>query len=187
MTDAQACEQLQASQDAKRLVTIYRNELLPGCTEGFVIAVSDKLCLLHYFRDFYRDGYCVFRLQDVTEIRSGEHEAFFTQRAVALGYAEPGGTSPDFEAPVDSWHSLLSAIQSNNLHVGLHAEAEKQRGMTVGKLISITNDKVALRAYSPLGEWHEEDAVYEMDEITFLQFGDRYIHAYQSLVEESGT
>ncbi|MEO0476270.1 MAG: hypothetical protein AAF085_09945 [Planctomycetota bacterium] len=185
MTEAQTRDQLRECQENNRLVTIRRNDLIDGVSEGFVIGLSNSLCLYQYFRDFFCDGYCVCRLQDITDIESGEKEAFFTRRAIALGYAVAGGTAPRFDTPLDSWSALLNKLQSENIHVGLHAEAEKSRAMTVGELIDVTNTKVVLRACSVLGEWHEENAVYEMDEISFLQFGDRYINAFQTFTEES--
>lgn len=185
MNQPSIAQQLAEHQANNRLVKIQREAIEPDEYEGFVIAMSASLCLIQYFRDFFCDGFRVYRIDDITRVKSDEVEGFFTRRAIALGYAEAGGTPPPFDLPLESWASCLRTLRSKGLHVGLHEEVEYPNAMQLGELIDVSEDQADLRTYSTLGEWDDDYFVQELDKLTMVQFGDRYIHAFQTFVEES--
>ena len=178
-------EELSAIKSSNRLAKVHRDSLEEHSIDGFIIDFTEQFCLIQYFFDFFLDGYRIIRINDISSIKSGEVEAFFTRRAIALGYTKAGGQPPSFDISLDSWPELLQGIQHQNLHVALHEEVEYPEALQVGELMEITEDEAILKTYSTIGEWDEYFFTQELDKLTQVQFGDRYIKAFQTFTEES--
>lgn len=54
----------------RRMIHITRRTPCDPTVDGYLLGLSETLALMHVFREFTPDGYCVLRVKDILQVRS---------------------------------------------------------------------------------------------------------------------
>jgi hypothetical protein len=171
-------QELQDAAKAKRLVRIERARFPAEFAEGVPLAVGSDLVLLALVDvDHFRpNGYGIFRLADVSDVRSDEYERFMER------VLEAEGTPADrLEAPgvrIDDWrHAALDAVRNGELVI-VEAEESQEDEFWLGRIADVDEDGIWLLPLGALGEWDHEAVAITYGEITQMRFRERYAEVY---------
>jgi hypothetical protein len=145
---------------------------------GYLLDLSDELGLMHCFDDFEPDGYTVFRVAEVSKVRSGKYEQQWHRMLSGEGLL--GGL--DMAAPIDLT-SMRTAVESIHQHfrrliVECEERDEELEDFYIGTLVSIDDGELRFDHFDGLGQWSEVPATIQVDEITLVQFETPYIHQF---------
>jgi hypothetical protein len=145
---------------------------------GYLLDVSNSLGLMHCFDDFEPDGYTVFRVDDVSDIRSDRHERHWDRMLKSEGLL--GGLN--LTAPIDitSIHKVIDSIarQYRRLIVECEERREDLEDFYIGQVASVDDDILRFDHFDGLGQWEKTTASIPLDEITLLQFETPYIQRF---------
>lgn len=129
--------------------------------EGMPISISDNLLQLRFVCDFHLDGYKIVRLNDISEVKYGEVEAFF-QTIIEKEY--PNENIKIIESDVlNDWQSLLKFSKERNLIIIIEDE-----------VADVDGTYCYMSNFDALGIW--DDKVYKilLDNITCITIEDYY-------------
>jgi hypothetical protein len=152
---------------------------------GYLLDVSDVLGLMHCFDDFQPDGYTVFRVNDVADVRSGKYERHWDRMLAGEDLLD--GLELDLRFDLTSMQSAIESIarEYGRLIIECEDQDEDVEDFYIGQVVSIGGDTVQFDHFDGLGQWEESAASVPLEEITLLQFETPYIHRFWKYV--SGT
>lgn len=150
---------------------------------GYLLELSDSLGLMHCFDDFEPDGYTVFRVEDVTEVRSGQYERHWEQMLAGEGLL--GGLNVDLRMDLTSMQSAIESIdrEYGRLIIECEDREEDVEDFYIGQVVSVGKDVVQFDHFDGLGKWEKSTASIPLDEITLLQFETPYIHRFWKYID----
>lgn len=160
------------------IVRVKRKGIDENHIDGFVIAISDSLLLLHLVdgNTLQLDGYSALRLRDISSWRMDE-----TFIARALRLLERWPAPPDGVSLAD-WPSLIASTQQREPLVMIKTEKKAPGCGYIGLLVRQTKRHAVLKEVSPSGCWREEETKFAFSDITQVMFGDGYTQTLAVLV-----
>lgn len=163
----------------RQFVCVRRRGLLYLSIRGFVLAVSDRLALLHKFNNFDPDGYTILRVDDTEQIEAGQSEAHWERMLRAEGLV--GGLELPVTIDLTTLHSAIESIQASFEYMILNCDDDddlRRWDWLAGHPLSMERDRLSFRHYDKLGRWHAEPAVISFDEITSIEFDNPYLNRF---------
>ncbi|GAA6140648.1 hypothetical protein [Hydrogenophaga sp. 5NK40-0174] len=147
-------------------------------SNGFVHFVGNESIILQQYHDFYCEGYCVLRVEDIIGLRSSEYERFFEKMFKDEDLLSK--VSAPSIPPVDSLMDLLEYFKDNetNIVVECEFEGEEEDVFSCGKVSGIENEIIWIKEFNALGEWEDEEVGVELESVTKLQFDTPYINVF---------
>ena len=160
------------------IVRVERKGIDENHVDGFVIAISDSLLLLHLVdgSTLQLVGYSALRLRDISSWRADET---FIARALRLFERRP--VPPDGVSLAD-WPSLIASAQQREPLVMIETEKKAPGCGYIGLLVRQTKRYAVLKEVSPNGRWEEEETKFAFSDITQVEFGDGYTRTLAALV-----
>ena len=152
---------------------------------GFVLGLGRDLVLLHQFHDFYLEGYTALRVADIKRVRSGEHERFWETMLQGEGLMDRVGIL--YQVPLDTYHTLLIALQQIDQHVIIeceHLETADDDEFFIGRVLAVYDEAVSIRCFDPLGEWYDQPSLIALSDITQIQFDTPYINTITKYLKQ---
>ncbi len=145
---------------------------------GFVLALGREWVLLQQFHDFYPEGYTTLRVQDITDIRSGEHERHWERMLAAEGLLDLNANFQD--VLLDDISQLLIALQERGQNIIIESEDPfgDKEDFYIGKILSVDEKSVCFANFDALGNWDESPDMISYDEITKVEFETPYIQLF---------
>jgi hypothetical protein len=176
-------DKLKKIYDKKQLVQLQRTTVSRVKESGFVLGHNAELVLIQNCDSFTLDGYTVVRMKDISAVRSNKFERFFEKMLKGEGTYDEVGIA--YEVDLDSWQSLLRSLQKLNKNVIIECEVgdEEKDEFYIGKLIRVNRKSASLLYFSAVGEWDEAPTVIPFDEITKVQFDDKYIQVFSKYLK----
>ncbi|WP_428305480.1 hypothetical protein [Lacipirellula sp.] len=178
-------EQLLPYAGSKQKIRVERS--LPGTPSlsGYLIGLTNELGLMHCFDDFEPDGYTLFRVAHVIDVRSNEYERHWERMLAGEGLL--GGLNLDADIDLSC---LENAIESVDRHfhrmiVECEAEDEELDDFYIGKLVSIDNEELRFDHFDGVGRWESEAAVISLPTVTLVQFETPYIQRFWKYLESA--
>ncbi|MCA9262015.1 MAG: hypothetical protein KDA61_22510 [Planctomycetales bacterium] len=171
-------EQLQQYVASKENVRVERRFASDPRLNGFLVAVSPELAVMHCFHDFMPDGFSVIRLEDVVNVRSGKYERHWKRML------QQEGLLSALEAiPVVDLSSMRSAIDSiASQYKGLIIECEDDEGddidFYIGAVLSSSDSQISIHAFDALGVWDSQPSEVPVEEISLVQFDTPYLNTF---------
>jgi hypothetical protein len=165
-------------------IRVGREGLQKESLNGFLIELSTQFGVMHCFHDFMPDGFSLFRIADVTSVRSNKYERFWDKMLRAEGLLG-GLTNPpnvDLKTLPRALNSIASAVDE------LIVECERQRNADdawlsdkffIGRAIEINKEDVLFVEFDALGRWEKWPTAIPLDEITLVQFDTPYINHFR--------
>ena len=178
-------EELLPYAGGKRKIRVERS--LPGTPSlsGYLLGLTHELGLMHCFDDFEPDGYTLFRVAQVIDVRSNEYERHWERMLAGEGLL--GGLN--LAADIDL-SGLRNGIESVDRHfhrmiVECEAEDEELDDFYIGKLVSIDNEELRFDHFDGVGHWESEAAVISLPTVTLVQFETPYIQRFWKYLESA--
>jgi len=149
---------------------------------GYLLDISDVLGLMHCFDDFEPDGYTVFRVNDVTDVRSGKYERHWDRMLAGEDLLD--GLKFDLRIDLTSMQSAIESIarECERLIIECEDRNEDVEDFYIGQVVSIGGESVQFDHFDGLGRWEESAASIPLEEITLLQFETPYTHRFWKYV-----
>jgi hypothetical protein len=165
-------------------VRITRSVPSESTLNGYLLAMSDDLLLMHVFDDFEPDGYTIIRTADVVGLRRCPYEQWWDhmleQERLLRGLDSP----PDID--LSDMRSAIESVaaQYRQMIVECEDEEERSEDFYLGKLVSMAYDTMLFLDYDGLGFWSPEPHEIFLDEITKVQFDTPYIRIFSKFTRE---
>ena len=151
---------------------------------GFLIDVSESLGLMHCFHDFMPDGFSVFRIADVTGVRSGKYERHWERMLKGEGLLPTLATRPSLD--LATMRSAIDSIRSqyNRIIIECEDAEDECEDFYIGSVLSSNEDTVAIQHFDGLGIWEDEPSIITLSDISLLQFDTPYINTFWKYLAE---
>lgn len=145
---------------------------------GYLLALSAELGLMHCFDDFEPDGYLLFRLADVTEVRSGDYERHWDRMLAAEGLVD--GLNLTAEIDLSSMRLAIESIDRHfhRMIVECEMDNEDDEDFYIGKLVSCNESRLCFDSFDGFGHWDEDPTDIPLVEISLVQFETPYIQRF---------
>lgn len=145
---------------------------------GYVIGCSRMLCLMHPFDDFEPDGYTIFRIEDVSSIRSNEFERHWDHMLARERLLD--GLNFELKIDLDNMHSALHSLfqQANRLSFEYESDDPEAVNFVIGELVELTDSIASVNHFDGLGKWTTEPERIEIERINQIEFLTPYIETF---------
>jgi hypothetical protein len=169
---------LREAQQLHQFVRIERPEIENPYSHGIPVAVNPNLVLLCEIAvdQFRPDGYGIYRLDDIADIRSDEHERFYERLLAAEGIDPLPADLPDID--VTNWVTAMAAPHLHDQLISVEAELLPEPEYWVGILEQVDAESISLLCVSSTGEWDSDPIELEIGDVSCVQFGSRYLDVY---------
>jgi hypothetical protein len=165
---------MQSPWESRSVVRIVR-ELEPGTVDGFVVAAGAKWVVMAVIEDAIRPGgFQAFRLRDVTGFGDPAPHAVFKE--AALDRKKIKRPEPRIIDLTDAASIMTEAMKTYPL-VTVHREVADPEICHVGRVVSVTKQRVSLLEITPDATWEDEPTSHLLSEITRVDFGGPYEEA----------
>jgi hypothetical protein len=149
---------------------------------GYLLEASDTLGLIHCFHDFMPDGFAVFRIGDISTIRSGKYERHWDRML-----KEEGLLSALAMPPAVDLASMRSAIESisaryKGMIIECEGAEEDCEDFYIGSMLSINDYQVCFEHFDGLGNWEDTPSSVPLGDISLILFDTPYIQTFWKYV-----
>lgn len=154
-------------------------EDLPGesSVHGFLLDFSDELLLVQTITDFRRDGCCLLRRRDLTDIRCQEYEAHYQQML------EWEGVYPErdlgFSLDLTNWKSALGDLALAGRWVIAEREVPGDDFFLIGPLVRAGDKTASIHHFDALGKWDNTPVLFRHAKLTKVVFDSEYLAVWQ--------
>lgn len=150
---------------------------------GYLLAASADLGLMHCFDDFEPDGYTVFRLADVLEVCYDDRERHWDRMLAAEGLLD--GLNLTAEIDLSTMRAVIESIDRHfhRMIVECEMEEEDDEDFYIGKLAALNDTELQFYHFDGLGRWESEAAIVPLAEITLIQFETPYIQRFWRYID----
>lgn len=171
-------EELKPHLNSRKKVRIERRRPSNPRLNGYLVGLSGRLGMMHCFDDFEPDGFTIFHLDDIEEVRSNEYERHWDHMLVAEGLLHGLDQVPPINLRSISTAAVSAAEQFGMLIVECEELDEDIQGFYIGKLVSADDDALAFDNFDALGCWNETTHRIEWNEITLIQVDSAYLKRF---------
>ena len=172
--------QLQDAQENALVVSFERQQFERGQALGYVIDIGPTFFLLLVIEHGSRfNGFQAMRIGDVSKLDVPHRHAGFVEAALRA-CSERMVRKP--RVRVDSVVDLLESAGRTFPLVAIHCEAVDPEVCYIGKFLGFEQRKVRLREIDTDANWHVEDSLYRLKDITRVDFGGHYEEALHLVV-----
>ena len=170
---------LREAQRLRQLVRLERPEAGTPFSHGIPIALSSNLVLLREIAadQFRPDGYGIYRLGDIADIRSDEHERFYERLLAAEGIESVPANLPDVD--IRDWVAALGSPYLASRLIGVEAEYLPEPEYWVGRLEQVDEVSVSLLCVGSTGEWDSDPLEIEIGDVSCAHFETRYLDVFE--------
>lgn len=143
------------------------------------LKMSDHIIAGHYVRDFVLDGYKIISLAEITSIKRGALEEYHDE--ILRGEYSFGKNNYIEKVNIETWQGFFEDISKFGKMINITQEHLGETFFYVGRVIAVKQEQLEFLEINPEGEWDDETTMIEYEEITMVDFGDRYssmLHKY---------
>ena len=174
-------DRLLRSLTERREVRVDRRLDAYGRMGGFVLGLSDELVLLHEIHEFQPDGCRVFRLRDISGVRSGRFERASEQVIEGVGALDRFGiaTMP----PLQDMRALLLHLHEQRIPAiverePLEGESPWRERFLIGYVTRVGKKRCRIHHFDALGRWKKKPKRIKIKHITCVQLESPYTEAW---------
>lgn len=139
---------------------------------GYIISYSSDFVLLHTTDDFTFNGYSIFPLDTIVELRHNKYERFY-DRIMKLEHQKKNIGIP-YNLELSTWKSLFQSLKKTKLTVTIKCEEPHLDYFCIGTLKQVGEKQVSMLYFSPDGILDDTPTVTKYVNITRVEFDDRY-------------
>lgn len=165
------------------LVRVYREAFESEYIVGYVVGAGpDNFVLEIISTSIQFDGYCCMQYSDVSKYCIPDPDSEFLEKALSLRGESPKG-NPGVDLSTSA--SILETASLVFETVNIRLEESEPRACYIGRVTEITATQVKLRTITPNGEWEEGIAVYNLKDVTRIDFGGKYDEVLVLVAEDT--
>jgi hypothetical protein len=158
-----------------------RLSLPDGDHEGFIITLSPTLVLLQAIHEWQDVGALI---APVDLIEAVEISDYHDDQMKILDFNSVKRTKRYAWVRLGNWVDVFKSLQFKEKFVVLSAGDDSA---DVGKIDTVEDDLVVLKAIDPGGNWLADEIEWPFDDIILVQFDDSYSRTLQRYVERAAT
>lgn len=180
MNNQKSIAKIEKCINEKKLCAIGREYVDTLCLYGYPTNMSKELCAMHFVYDFTIDGYKIIRKSDITEVYSGEEEAFLssvTEKENA-GFAVKAP-----ELNIESMESLFEDLMEKGTLVTVECEDFEENILLIGKVVGTDGDVVELKTFDGMGRWDKEISSVDIDDVSCVSIGNSYMNIIEKYLK----
>jgi hypothetical protein len=167
----------------RKLVSFRRDNVDSAELQGFIVAISDALLMLHSIRDFLLDGYLLLDRRHITNARCHPTNKF--QRDLMEAEGTLANVSFESKFAIDSWGDYLRSLATDTLVI-VEQELADPPFAHFGTFVDIdADDFVRIHEFTGAGNWDDELTFVELEEITCIQSESNYLAPYTRYFERN--
>ena len=165
---------LEQAKAESRPVTFDREADSSDRVVGFVEQIGDTWLVLRQITSLSPDGFCALPIGEIKNLRVRDSNCVFS-RATALWPSESRLDMPPLDTA--SLDQLIRTAANHWRVATIYMEYEYPNDYFVGSIEHIDSDSVTVRVLDSDGIWMNDLRSWVLEDITFLEFGDRYATA----------
>jgi hypothetical protein len=140
---------------------------------GIILKMSDNFLLIRRIDDFLLNGFAIIRLDQFDRLRCGKFEKAY-KKILIFENILTDSSNLYLEINLNSWQSIFENLRKMDFHVSIECEELEEPSFTIGPIKRITESSVSILYYDPTGKLDDKNTIIKFDDITLLEFGDRY-------------
>ena len=144
---------------------------------GFVMAMGEKLMLFAEHYDFMPNGFCIFALEEIDEIRA--ESGFQKEMIEHERLVDRFGKIP--QVRLDSWVQALEDLKGQGTFV---AAEPKDGGYYPGVIEKVTPRTLQMSTFDREGVWDDKPLCMYQANIGRIRLGDHYLEMYVKYMDE---
>ncbi len=145
---------------------------------GFLVKQSDEFLLLQREDEFRLNGFAIMLKDDVEEIRHSKYE-HAQQNILEKEGVLDSDLGIDFDLDLSSWQTIFRDLKEQDYHVIAECEDLDEPSFNIGPIREVHSDRVSIHFFDATGLYEKEPTSIDYDDITTLQFGDRYTTVFR--------
>ncbi len=139
---------------------------------GFIVDYSNEFVLLQEVDDFFIDGYLIFPLKSIAELRFNNKDRYYDRMLRGEKLIEKVGVK--YKIDITSWQTIFQSIKDLGLNVIIQNEDPINDSFDIGPITEIDSTSVSIRYFNSQGLLDEEPTKISWDLISIINFDDRY-------------
>lgn len=148
---------------------------------GYIVGYSSVFILLQTTDDFTFNGYSIFPLDTIMELRHNKHDRFYDKIMKLENQKENIGIP--YNLDLTSWKSLFQSLKKTELTVTIKCEEPHLDYFCIGTLKQVGERQVSMLYFSPDGILDNTPTVTKYVDVTRVEFDDRYANIMSKYVE----
>lgn len=171
--------------DTKTYTKIIRargKETLTDYVSGYVVAYAGDFIIIQETGDFTLLGYSVIPVAQIKKLRYNKWDKYHNKIMIWEGEADK--VSLRFPIDLKSWKSIFEGIQGHNLSVIVNCELSDDNSFTIGPVVKAKKNSVQVHNFDPAGFFDKEPTTIRYDDITKVQFDDRYSSVFSKYLRD---
>ncbi len=157
--------------------SFWKEELM----NGYLMGLSEELGVIHCFDDFEPDGYTIFRLRDVVEIRSSAFERHWDR--MLLGEGLLSGLEVNLSVDLTDIKSAVHSIDSNHQFMIVEVEnndaPDGWDSYSIGQVAAFSDDELIFDDFDGRGRWDDVPSYLLWKSISLIHFKTPYINTFR--------
>lgn len=139
------------------------------------INMSDELLMALRFYDFMPDGYEIIPIQSIRLLRHSKSDIYFGRVVKKEGADKLLDEAPNVE--LDSWPTVFRFLKKTG-EIAL-VDIGHEGCLNAGVVTRVLKTSIAMRCFSPTGQWDKEGWQESYDNITGVELRNHYIHTFE--------
>jgi hypothetical protein len=149
---------------------------------GIILQLSDNFLLVEIIDDFLINGFAIIRIDQFESYSCGKYEKSYKKILLSDSIiSETHDEQPSID--LTNWQSIFNSLRKIDFHVIIECEDLDEPTFTIGPIKRITEKCVSVQNYDPTGKLDDINTIIEFDDITLLQFGDRYSTTFRKYLK----
>lgn len=154
-------------------------------SRGYIVDYSNDFLVLQESDDFSVLGYNILPIDQIKTIRFNRNDQYYHKMMVWEGEAEKVGIN--YKIDLGSWQSVFKSIKEKGLNVIVRCEDPEIDTFTIGPIIKTGRKNVYIQYFDASGFWDEEPIKISLEDITKVNFDDRYINVFSKYLRHKRT
>jgi hypothetical protein len=149
-------------------------------TAGFIVDFSESFILMNVVIDFTLDGYQLFPMHTIIEIRCNNNDKYYGKILKWEGICVENKYAID----LTNWNSVFKSIRKTRLNIIVENEDPEDKTFDIGPITKITKSAVYIRYFNAKGILNIEASKIEWKYITVVHFDDKYTNTFSKYLRE---
>ena len=173
--------------DNKKVCTIERKFKKTYLTlrKGYIVDYSTEFVLLQEVDDFLIDGYLIFPLKSIAELRFNNKDRYYDKMLRGEKLTEEVGVK--YKIDLTSWQTIFQSLKDLGLNVIIKNEDPINDSFDIGPITEVDSTSVSIQYFNSMGFLDKEPTKISWNLITIINFDDRYTNTMSKYLRNRKT
>ncbi|RFS17601.1 hypothetical protein [Emticicia sp. C21] len=151
-------------------------------SSGYIVDYSENFVLMHEVDDFLPEGYLIFTIQSVKEIKHTTGNKYYDKIIHLEGIIDK--IENKHKPNLFTWTTIFQSIKKAGFNVIIENEDPEDESFDIGPITKVTANAVYVRYFDGEGFLSAQSTKITWNFITIAKFDDRYINIYSKYLRE---